>query len=137
MKFLVTILVGAMIFISNKITAQKQTITVKVENVTSDKGTVMFALYDKENFNLKPLQSAVGKIIAGKTTVTFKDVEAGEYAVICYHDSNSNNKMDFEPTGRPIEDYGASNNVRSFGPPTYDNTKFTVSDKDVSLKINF
>ncbi len=137
MKFLASIIVGAMLFITNTVTAQKQTITVEVLNVTSDKGTVNFALFDKKNFRRIPLQSQIAKIVEGKTKVIFKDIETGEYAVICYHDKNENGKMDFEPNGMPKEDYGTSNNNMSFGPPRYDDAKFTINDKNVSLEIKF
>jgi uncharacterized protein (DUF2141 family) len=84
-----------------------------------------------------PLQAKNAKIEDGKSTVVFEDVEAGDYAVICFHDKNDNDKMDFQENGMPMEDYGASNNVMSFGPPTYSNAKFTVSDNDVTLEIKF
>ena len=137
MKFLVTILIGAMLLVSSRITAQKQTITATVANVTSDKGTVMFALYDKTNFRMKPLQSENGKIEGRKTTVVFKDVTPGEYAIVCYHDSNGNEKMDFQSNGMPLEDFGASNNFMAFAPPTFENAKFVVANKNVTLDIRF
>jgi uncharacterized protein (DUF2141 family) len=37
----------------------------------------------------------------------------------------------------PLEAYGASNNIMNFGPPKYEDAKFTVTDKKVSLKIKF
>lgn len=138
MKFLVSILIGIMLFISNSIIAQNTTtITVTVVNVTSDSGKVGFALYDKTTFNMTPIQGAESKIIDGKSIVVFENVVSGEYAIICYHDKNNNDKMDFEANGMPLEDYGASNNNMSFGPPKFDDAKFTVSDKDVSLEIKF
>ena len=85
----------------------------------------------------KPIASLEAKIKDGISIVEFKDITPGEYAVICYHDKNNNDKMDFATNGMPLEDYGASNNVMNFGPPTFDNTKFTVSNKNVSLDIKF
>ena len=138
MKLLVSILAGVMFFISNSITAQNKTsITATVVNVTSDSGKVGFALYDKTNFMMKPLQTMNAKIVNGKSTVTFKNVKAGEYAIICFHDKNDNDRMDFEESGRPLEDYGASNNVMNFGPPRYDDAKFVVTNKNVTLEIKF
>jgi uncharacterized protein (DUF2141 family) len=138
MKFLVSILIGIMLFISNAIIAQNNTtITATVVNVTSDSGKVGFVLYDKINFRMKPIQGVKSKIVDGKSTVIFKNVAAGEYAVICYHDKNDNDKMDFQPNGMPLEAYGASNNVMNFGPPIFEAAKFIVSDKNVSLKIKF
>ena len=137
MKTLVSILVVVIISITNIITAQNKTITATVLNISSDKGMVKFALYNKTNFRLKPLQSEIGNIENGKTTITFKEVAGGEYAIVCYHDKNSNDKMDFQPNGMPLEAYGASNNVMNFGPPRFDDAKFTVVDKNVSLEIKF
>jgi len=137
MKILASILVVVIISITNIITAQNKTITATVLNISSDKGIVKFALYNKTNFRLKPLQSEIGNIENGKTTITFKEVAGGEYAIVCYHDKNSNDKMDFQPNGMPLEVYGASNNVMNFGPPKFDNAKFTVVDKNVSLEIKF
>ena len=137
MKLIVAILTITILFITNKITAQNNTVTATVINATSDAGKVGFALYNKTNFRLKPLKVAESKIVNGKSVVVFENIEAGEYAIICYHDKNDNNKMDFQPNGMPLEDYGASNNIMNFGPPKYEDAKFTVTDKKVSLKIKF
>ena len=45
--------------------------------------------------------------------------------------------MDFQPNGMPLENYGMSNNPMNFGPPEFDQAKFEVSDKDVTLEIRF
>lgn len=136
MKTLVTILVALALFTSSKIVAQT-TVTATVVNVTSNEGKVGFALYNKANFMLEPVQAKAVEVKENKSTVVFKNIPAGDYAIICYHDKNSNGKMDFTPQGMPMEDYGTSNNVMSFGPPQFDNAKFTVADKDVSLEIKF
>lgn len=138
MKLVTTIVLMAVLFITNSVTAQeKATITAEVINVSSDSGKVGFALYDKTSFMLKPIQAVNVKIVDGKSLVTFENVDFGEYAIICYHDKNENGKMDFSPSGMPSEDYGASNNVMTFGPPTFEGAKFAVSEKNVSLKIKF
>ena len=138
MKLFVPTLIGLALFVSNIINSQeKLSITATVVNVTSSDGKVGFALYDKENFLKKPILASNVDIVDGKSTVTFKDVTPGDYAIVCYHDKNSNDKMDFATNGMPLEDYGSSNNIMNFGPPTFDNAKFKVSDKNVSLEIKF
>ncbi|MGG8495131.1 DUF2141 domain-containing protein [Tenacibaculum sp. TC6] len=137
MKLLVNTFVLIAFLAVKMVSAQSQSITVEVVNATSDTGTVNFALYDKEGFLMKPLQSKSSKISQGKSLVVFENVLPGEYAVVCYHDKNENKKMDFQPNGMPLEDYGASNNVMNFGPPVYMDAKFTVVNKDVSLEIRF
>ena len=137
MKFIlnVTLIVTLMIF--KVASAQSQSIEITVVNATSDKGSVNFALYDKASYMKQPIQGKTATITKGKSTVVFENVSPGEYTVICYHDKNSNEKMDFETNGMPLEDYGATNNVMNFGPPRYDDAKFEVADKNVSLEIRF
>lgn len=138
MKLVTTIVVMAVLFITNTITAQeKGNITAEVVNASSDVGKIGFALYNKETFMQVPIQAKNEKIVEGKSMVTFENVDFGEYAIICYHDKNNNDRMDFAPNGMPIENYGASNNVMTFGPPTFEGAKFVVSEKNVYLKIKF
>ena len=98
---------------------------------------IKFALYDKKTFMLAPLNAKVGVITKGVTAVVFENVKAGEYAIVCYHDSNDNNKMDFDELMMPKEDYGVSNNPQLMGPPTFDAAKFTVENKSLDLTIKF
>ena len=137
MKLILAILITAMLCITNTITAQNKTVTATVVNITSNTGKVVLALYDKTNFRLKSIQSANAIIEEGVSTVTFKNVNEGEYAIICYHDKNGNNKMDFKQNGMPLENYGASNNNMTFGPPKFEDAKFRVTDTNVSLEIRF
>ncbi|QNM86132.1 DUF2141 domain-containing protein [Polaribacter haliotis] len=138
MKFLLSILVVAMLSITNSITAQNtQTITVTVVNATSDAGKIGYALYTKDNFMGKPIQGKNGKIVNGKSTIVFENVPSGEYAVTCYHDKNNNDKMDFSANRMPLEDYGSSNNVMAFAPPSFENAKFMLKDEDLKLEIKF
>ncbi len=138
MRFIVSILIIALSFTANKLTAQNNKITATVINVTSDNGKVSFALYSKDTFMKKPIKGKIGAIKNGISEVVFENIVAGNYSVICYHDKNNNDKMDFQPNGMPMEDYGVSNNViNRFGPPVFEDTQFVVADKDVSLKIKF
>ncbi len=137
MKTIITILSVFTFFFSEKTTAQQHQITASVVNVTSNKGKVYFSLYTKENFRKKPLQTANAIIVDGKSTVVFKNVPKGEYAILCYHDKNDNGTMDFDSYGRPLENYGATNNVMNFGPPQFDNAKFMLKDKNRSFDIRF
>ena len=137
MKIIATIVTAALMMTASFVSSSQQTITATVVNATSDDGKVSFALYNKETFMKTPLQAKTAKIVDGKSTVVFEGIDAGEYAVICFHDKNNNDKMDFQENGMPMEDYGASNNVMSFGPPTYLNAKFAVEGENVTLEIKF
>ena len=116
---------------------EKRTITIVVPNITSNVGEVKYALYNQETFMKAPLQAKSSKIEKGKSIVTFENIEPGTYAVVCFHDKNGNNTMDFQPNGMPSEDFGATNNVMNFGPPQFEDAKFDVTDKNVTLEIKF
>ena len=135
MQILFTVLMSVVMLIVHPLNDEKKTITVTVVNASSSQGKIVYGLYDKEGFLRIPIQGKSSEINNGKSTITFENVPVGEYAITCYHDKNNNVKMDFSPQGMPLEDYGASNNVMTFGPPQYYNSKFTVSDKNVSLEI--
>ena len=137
MKILATILITTMIFAGSLLISGSQEIIVTVVNATTDNGKVSFALYDQATFIKTPLKGASAKIIKGKSTVIFKNIAQGEYSVICFHDKNNNDKMDFNEQGIPLEDYGASNNNMDFGPPSFLDSKFTVIEQDISLEIKF
>lgn len=111
-------------------------ITVLVENIQDHTGEVHFALYTKDNFMNEPGLRASSKIENGTAVAVFNDIPAGIYAVTCFHDQNGNNQMDFEATGRPLESYGVSNNIfNMYGPPTWNDTKFEVSEEPVRLLL--
>ncbi|MFD1063514.1 DUF2141 domain-containing protein [Winogradskyella litorisediminis] len=115
-----------------------KTITVTIDNVSNNDGVVMLALHNKDTFmKTEPIQATASKIEDNKVVVTFENVKPGEYAVLANHDANNNGKMDFRANGMPLEDYGASNNVMSYGPPQFSDAKFILADKDLELNIRF
>ena len=117
---------------------QAQTVTITMDNVLNDKGTIMAALHSAETFMKgKGLQNTVVKAEKGTLSITFKDVEPGTYAIMVLHDTNDNKRMDYQANGMPLENYGTSNNVLAMGPPQFSDAKFEVTDKDINLNIRF
>jgi len=124
---------------------QNQVITVQtgssiyasIDNVSSNKGSVSFALFKKEGFLKKPISRVYMDVKNNKSAVTFNNVAPGTYAIVCYHDENNNKQMDFAENGMPLEDYGATNNVFNFGPPDFESSKFEFYKEDVNLEIRF
>lgn len=140
--YLVSQLIGAQTTKSSdknfeKSVKENMTITVTVPNTPSDTGTVRFALYTKDSFLQQPIAAQIGKIKEGYSVILFKNVMAGEYAVVCFHDSNSNEKLDFEDNSIPKESFGTSNNVLLMGPPNFEDAKFIVTNKSLDLTIKF
>jgi len=135
------LLVFAIIFSSLLTTnAQEETanLTINISGLNSDKGTLLIAVYNKKGDFLKKLfRGDTIKIKNKKSSVIFKNLPKGEYAVSFVHDENDNKKMDTNFMKIPKEDYGCSNNARGFmGPPKYDDAKFQLTaNKTIEIKI--
>ena len=114
---------------------QGTTITVTVP-VKTDQGEIIIGLYNEATFmKAAPIEGLSSTIENGKATVTFKNVAPGDYGITLFHDTNGNKTMDFEPSGMPKENYGVSNNIMSFGPPKWNDAKFTVAAEPVEMEI--
>ncbi|PIE48576.1 MAG: hypothetical protein CSA39_07025 [Flavobacteriales bacterium] len=135
--FLVSQFTDAQPQTTDSATAEGITITVKIPNLTSDKGVVRIALYDKANFMMQPLDGKISKIKDKSTEVQFENVKPGEYAIISYHDGNNNDKFDMDEQNMPLEDWGMSNNPPHMEPPTFDAAKFTVTDENMEITIKY
>jgi len=113
-------------------------ITVSVVNALNDKGNIHFAFHNDTTFmKAAPLYAKSSTIEKGICTVVFENVPEGKYAILCFHDENKNDRMDFYENGMPKESYGTSNNVMLMGPPNFESSKFEVDDKDLTLEIKF
>ena len=135
----IALLISSMIFAqtaTNKLEVGIS-VTVSALNALSDNGTVKFALYDEENFMKQPIVSKSASVENRKSSVVFENVPQGNYAIICFHDENNNDLMDFEENGMPKESYGMSNNKMNFGPPEFESAKFEVKSNALILEIKF
>ena len=95
MKVFVTILTYILMFVGVFLSSNKN-ITVKVSNLINDEGKVSFVLFDKITFMKRPLKSKRAMILDGKSTVTFENLKKGKYSVVCFHDKNNNDRIDFD-----------------------------------------
>ena len=122
--------------------ADTYSLTIEVKNLRNAKGIVQFALYNKdgsipdedyENY-YKILK---GEIINGSSTITFKNIPSGKYAVNILHDENKNGKID-KGFILPIEGIGFSNFV-SIGltnRPNFLKASFELKEnKPISVKV--
>ncbi|WP_299114635.1 DUF2141 domain-containing protein [uncultured Winogradskyella sp.] len=118
--------------------AKAHDITVNISGLDSDEGKILIGLYDSEDkFLSKRFKNAIGIINEEKSTITFKDVPKGVYAISFIHDENDNGKMDTNFMGIPKEDYGCSNNAKGFmGPPKWEDAKFELkADKTIHITL--
>ena len=114
-------------------------ISVTIPNVSGTEGEVIIVLYNSsESFaKREPIATKNSKINEGTASVVFENITPGSYAIVCLHDKNGNERMDFDANGMPIESYGMSNNKMLMGPPNFEDAKFTVENKSLDLTIRF
>lgn len=117
--------------------AKTTTITVVIENLKTDEGSVLGSLYSEETFlKSNPEYSAKSEVVEGKATLVFENVPEGIYGITAFHDQNGNQKMDFEPSGMPAENYGISNNkFNPYGPPVWSDARFEAAGETLDLNI--
>ncbi|XLS27764.1 DUF2141 domain-containing protein [Flavobacteriaceae bacterium M23B6Z8] len=138
--FTIIALISTFTFAQNSIEKEKTGVTIKVtiDNVRGDEGHVLFSLHTKDTFMKAPaIKNAAVIAKDGLAYAVFENVSPGKYAILALHDKNDNKKMDFEPSGMPKEDYGATNNVMTMGPPNYSDAEFIVENEDLELAIRF
>lgn len=114
------------------------TITVVIENVLNDKGNILAGLYTEENFMRGAgVAEYATKAKPGELSFEFTDITPGDYAITVMQDFNENQRMDFEDSGMPVEPYGTSGSGMAMGPPSFYDSKFTVGDEDLEIRIRF
>jgi uncharacterized protein (DUF2141 family) len=105
--------------------AQSQArLSVSVEGVRNDSGSVRCGLYSSANGFREPgreMRGAVAPIKDGHATCVFSGVPAGTYAVAVFHAEHNETQMETGLFGKPKQGYGFSNNPSSmFGPPSFE-----------------
>jgi uncharacterized protein (DUF2141 family) len=118
--------------------AEPNTLTVHLEGVRDATGQIRVSLY-KEPPTFRKEAQAFRVVSApaqpGDQTLQIADVPAGRYAVMAYHDENSNDKLDLRLGMFPMEGYGLSNNPKIFGPPRFEDSAFDVPEEGAEIKM--
>ena len=73
----------------------------------------------------------------GTVSHTFKDLEAGTYAIVVYHDENHNKICDKNFFGIPTEAYAFSNNMRpKLSAPSFEECAIKLQqDRSIDIKM--
>ena len=81
-------------------------------------------------------QGKAPSIKDASATMDFDGLAPGKYAMVCYHDENSNGKFDENMLGMPKEGYCFSNNIKPrFSAPSFDQCAFDYKGGDQSISI--
>jgi uncharacterized protein (DUF2141 family) len=139
------LLVASALILSLSATNQPSTgtgdLTVVVKNIRNNKGQIGLNLFHAANdFPNHPEKSMFSVFIpakAGSTEYTFKNIPTDTYAVAVFHDENGDGKINSNFLGIPKEGVGVSNNAKgNFGPPKFDDAKFSFNSLTQTVTIN-
>jgi len=142
MRLLSNILMSALLLISTTIFAEEgYQLTVHLTQIKNDQGSIFVELYnDSATFrkSTKALKIIKLPAVVGSLTVSFLGLDAGNYAVLTYHDEDGNDQMNKKFGMIPTEGYGLSNNPRVIGPPAFKDSQFEVSkDSEINIQFNY
>jgi uncharacterized protein (DUF2141 family) len=117
-------------------------LTIDVKELRNSKGTVVFALYNRQDafpdeHYKKYLKKLTGKIVNGSSSVTFENLPEGKYAVNILHDEDNDGKIK-KGIIMPKEGIGFSN-YKSIGfsnRPVFSKASFNLQgDKKIKVSI--
>jgi uncharacterized protein (DUF2141 family) len=119
-------------------------LTVQVEGLKDDRGTVHASLYASEDgfptLPEKALRQVDVKIEVGRARVVFEGIPPGDYAVAAYHDENGDGKLDTGFLGIPSEGLASSNDAKGFmGPPSFEKARVAVGpgENRITVRISY
>jgi len=120
------------------------TLTIQVEGLKDDRGTVHASLYASEDgFPTRPekaLRQVDVKIEGGRARVVFEGIPPGGYAVAAYHDENGDGKLDTGFLGIPSEGLASSNDAKGFmGPPSFEKARVEVGpgENRITVRVSY
>lgn len=119
--------------------AQAGPLTVKFENIKTQKGAIRLGVYDAAGYESgKAVTGADVPVDAASVSVTLEGLAPGEYGIKLYHDVNGDGEMNANPFGMPTEPFAFSNNARGqFGPAKWDAARFEVTADGAVQVITF
>jgi uncharacterized protein (DUF2141 family) len=139
MKLFIHSLILLIIFVSIS-EAQNCKVKVKIRNLNGLEGQISIGLFDDPEYFPKKGEGKIGVSLAINDSIVeyiFANLKEGKYSLAIYHDENSNGELDRSVFGWPVESYVFSNYAKgSFGPPSFDDASFFLSDS-VLIELEF
>jgi len=117
---------------------------VQLTGFRSNNGTARCSLFNDRDPSAFPsngdksFKLAMTPTIKNATAkVDFTGIPPGKYAVVCYHDENSNGKFDENMLGMPKEGYCFSNNIKPrLSAPGFDQCVFDYKGGEQPITMN-
>ena len=122
-------------------TTRNDQLTVRVSGLRSAAGKVRIEIFNSSKGFPKDDASALKSVWIdasqaqqGTITTTFKDLPAGDYAVLTFHDEKGTGVLDRNAFGKPKEGFAISNNP-SGHPPGFNASKFALTNPEQSISL--
>ena len=134
MKRIGVLVLVALISMSASVFAQAYgDLTVKVEGLENNLGTVCIAVYDSSDGfpfdNTRAIEKAAAEIYQKTAEAVFFGLPYGKYAVAVFHDQDGDGKCDKNWLNLPDEGVGVSGNKRGFlGKYSFGQSAFTLDE---------
>lgn len=117
--------------------APRPAVTVQLLDVASSKGRLLVSLCDRETFMRR---CAISRSVAAKrggAVVSFSDVKPGRYAVMAFHDEDSDGRLGRTSVGAPSEGWGVSRDAKGIaGAPSFEQAAIVVSANGAVVPIH-
>jgi uncharacterized protein (DUF2141 family) len=116
--------------------AMAEDVTVTLTGVQARGGVILAALQTEAQF-MQPAGTYGERITdpaSGVVRVTFRNVAAGDYALMVLHDEDSDGQMKMNGY-MPAEGWAMVNGDTLRGTPTFDQVKFTVAASGADLSV--
>jgi uncharacterized protein (DUF2141 family) len=126
--------------LTSKPSNERYNLTVKVTSLQHSKGLIEFALYkNPSGFAQAGKTHRLARLDAKMPEIKFQftDLESSNYAIVVYHDENSNKICDKNFFGIPTEAYAFSNNMRpKLSTPSFEECAVKLDkDKVITIKM--
>lgn len=118
--------------------ADDSRLIVNLKEVHNAPGELRASLYrEPDSFRKEDRAVKVVSVPArpGDQRVVFDGLPPGRYAVMAYHDENSDSKLNLRFGMFPTEGYGLSNNPKVSGPPKFADSAFDLAGPETMIDI--
>lgn len=136
-RLLLGVLVGCL-FGAISAQADESRLIVTLKDVRDSTGQIRASIYrEPETFRKEDRAVAVVSVPAqkGDLKLAFMALPLGRYAIMAYHDADSDSKLGLRFGMFPTEGYGLSNNPKVIGPPKFADSAFDLSGQETSIEI--
>jgi uncharacterized protein (DUF2141 family) len=129
-------------FVTNAQTSGKTSFTLKITNVKNPNATIHIGFYKKDNqFPTQQKHAFAKEFVPGKTgevSVSWSDIQEGEYAIAIYQDIDNSGRMKTNMFGYPKEPFAFSQNFKpKMSKPKFNQCKinFNASNSNFEVKL--